>query len=149
MYLWHQTYLLTYFLLSWSAVHSSRRVLPKVSRYGKLPESRGAKRRPRRKHMQYAYDEEQGKVTSSDIQNKEFLFSWTRHPSPKLCRILHNSDPTLSKKESGSRGVDSRKRENIRKTYLLIKYNSDNNIKLQQTQLLISQSLYLGAFAFQ
>ena len=71
--------------------------------------------------MQYAYDEEQGKVTvarrrglrATYIQNKEFLFSSTRHPSPKMCRFLHNSDPTLSKKESGSLDVDSRKRENI------------------------------------
>ena len=66
--------------------------------------------------MQCAYDEEQGKVTVADvadIQNEEILFSLTRHPSPKMCRFLHNSDPTLSKKELGSRGVDSRKRENI------------------------------------
>ena len=63
--------------------------------------------------MQYAYDEEQEKVIVAVFQNKDFLFSSTRHPSPKMCRFLHNSDPTLSKKESGSRGVDSRKKENI------------------------------------
>ena len=98
--------------------------------------------------MQYAYDEEQGKVTVADvadIQNKEFLFSSTRHPSPKMCRFLHNSDPTLSKKESGSRDLYSRKSEHI----FVDQINSDHNIKLLQTQLLISQSLYLHTFAFQ
>ena len=61
--------------------------------------------------MQGAYnDEEQGKV--ADIQNKDVLFLSTRHPSSKMCRFLHNSDPTLGKKEPGSRDVDSRNGDN-------------------------------------
>ena len=67
--------------------------------------------------MQYAHDEEQGKVTVADVvyvrpKHGISVFADTSSVARNVS-ILHNSDPTLSKKESGSLDVDSRKRGNI------------------------------------